>query len=358
MKNILFFLIFTVAIFSCKKDKPEPAPTIPNSANALITFSIPGQLSSVISPGAHTVVITMPFGVKLDSLVAANFTIPSGATIKIGTIPQTSDVTLNNFISPITYTITAENGTAIQDWTITADYETYSYLLEDFPTTNESFYMQIDSTNLQGYSLGTPGKGKVWNFLGLGIEATDTLDFLSPSAHPAGSQFPNSNIVIKDHSSSFDMFATLSTTKSELIGMYGSVNGMLISIPTTNRLTNLIFPSEFGVNFTDDGALQKDTTVTIPPIPIPVAVSLQVDINTVSNIDANGIVNTPIGTFKCIREYNVQTRHTQVLVAGSPYINQYETTRTYNYFNKEKGYPVLIVEVDSIGNIKKIKHQK
>ncbi len=356
MKNILFFLIFTVAIFSCKKDKPEPAPTIPNSANALITFSIPGQLSSVISPGAHTVVITMPFDVKLDSLVAANFTIPSGATIKIGTIPQTSDVTLNNFISPITYTITAENGTAIQDWTITADYETYSYLLEDFPTTNESFYMEIDSTNLQGYSLETPGKGKIWSFLGLGIEATDTLDFLSPSAHPAGSQFPSASVVVKDHSSSFDMFASNSSTKSELIGMYGSVNGMLISVPTTNRLTTLKFPSEFGVNFIDDGALQKDTSITYSGF--PVTVSLQVDINTESNIDANGIVKTPIGIFKCVREHNVQIRHTQVLVAGASYLDQSDTTRTYNYYNKEKGYPVIIVEVDASENIKKIKHQK
>ncbi|MBI5538490.1 MAG: hypothetical protein HY951_00390 [Bacteroidia bacterium] len=358
MKNIITFLACTIILFSCKKDKPETILTIPSSANAIISFSIPGQLSAVISPGAHTVVVTMPFGIKLDSLVAATYTISPSATINIGSTPQVSGATLNNFINTITYTITAENGTAIQDWTIITNYETYTYLYEDFPIANETFYMGIDSTNLQGYSLGTTGKGNIWNFLNLGTETTDTLDFLSPSSHTGGSNFPGSTVVIKDHSTSFDMFANVTSLKAEIMGMYGSVNNILLSVPTTNRLIYLKFPSEFGVSFTDDGALQKDTTITMPPIPIPVAVSLQVDINNESEIDANGIVNTPIGSFKCIREHNVQIRHTQVLVAGSPYLDQYDTTRTYNYFNKEKGYPVIIVEVDSWGNIKKIKHQK
>lgn len=358
MKKI--FLLFTLTItiiVSCKKEKTEPED-IPNSANAFISFSIPGQISSVISPGGHTVIITMPFGVKLDTLVAATFTFSENASVKIGTISQTSGVTLNNFNSPITYTITAENGTAIQDWIVTANYETYSFLSTDFPTGGKTYYMKIDSTDLSGYSLGSAGKGNVWNFTGLGADKIDTLDFLSPTGQPGSQNFPEANIEIKDHSQSFDMFGIVATNKVELIGMYGSINNIIISVPTTNRSTFMTFPSEYGVQFQDDGSLQKDTTAIIPPLPIPVTVTFKVDIHTESNIDANGIVNTPLGSFKCIREHNIQVRHTQVLVAGSPYIDQTDTIRTYNFFNKEKGYPVCIIEVDAADNITKIKHQK
>jgi len=352
-KTLLLFALAAVIIFSCKKEKIEP---VPSSDNAFLTFSIPGQLSSVVNPGAHTVVITMPFGVKLDTLVAASFTFSPSAVVKINAIEQTSGVTLNNFVTSITYTITAENGTSVQNWIITANYETYSIIKEDFPLAGETFYMNIDSTNLGGYSLGVAVKGGIWNFTNLGIDNIDTIDFMDPSSYPGSANFPGSNVVIRNHSDQFDMFGTVATDIAEVIGMYGTTTGMLISAPMSNHSTYLKFPSEYGVNFQDDGILQKDTSIIYSGFPVPV--SFHVDINTESEIDANGLINTPIGSFKCVREHNVQIIHTQVLVAGAPYFNQIDTIRAYNYFNKEKGYPVLIVEVDAAGNILRIKHQE
>jgi hypothetical protein len=359
MKKQYFLILFLAAIlFSCKKEKDEEQsiPTIPSSANAFITFSLPGQISSIVSPGAHTIIITMPFGVKLDTLIAATFTFSDKASVKIGAVTQTSGVTLNNFISPITYTITAENGTQIQDWIVTANYETYSYLSTDFPTAGKTFYMNIDSTNLTGYSIGIAGEGNVWNFTGLGVDDVDTLDFLNPAGQPGSAAFPEANIDIRDHNQTFDLFGIVSTNKVELTGLYGTMSNITLSVPSTNRSLFLTFPSEFGTQFLDDGSFQKDTTITYSGF--PVTASLQEDIHTESEIDANGIVNTPIGSFKCIREHNLKILHTQVLVAGSPYFDQTDTTRTYNFYNKEKEYPVLSVEVDAAGNITKIKHQK
>lgn len=356
-KQYLLILILTMLFFACKKDKDEEKP-IPSSANAFITFSLPGQISSVINQGAHTIVITMPFGNKLDSLTAATFTISTGATIKIGTVNQVSGQTLNNFSTPITYTITAENGTQIQDWTVTASYETYFYLSTDFPQTGLTFLMNGDSTGISGYSIGTAGEGKVWSFNGLGSDYVDTVRYLLPNQHPSSYHFPGTTFVVTDNSNQFDLFGKFSNDSTAFIGVHATYSGIAFDLPISSNLTNMKFPSSIGTTFTDVGAITKDTTIDYNGNPTPVTVKITFNVS--STIDANGIVTTPLGTFKCLRDHRVQITVMKVLLYGTielPYGGS-DTLRTYNFINKEKGYPVAIVEVNAAGNITKIKHQK
>jgi len=358
-KHYFLILILTILFFSCKKDKDDEKP-IPSSANAFVTFSLPGQISSVINQGAHTIVVTMPFGIKLDSLVTALFTISPSATIKIGTVNQVSGQTLNNFSSPITYTITAENGTQIQDWTVTADYETYFYLSTDYPQASHAFYMNVATTGLSAFSLGSSGEGKIWNYTGLATDYVDTIKYLLPSQHLSSSAFPTATYVFSDNSMSIpiDMFANLYTDSAVFIGGHENYSGFGMNMAINSNLTNMIFPSSIGTSFTDVGTIVKDTTIDYNGTMAPV--TLKVTLNISSTIDANGVVTTSQGSFNCLRDHRIQITNLKVLLYGTielPYGGS-DTLRTYNYLNKEKGYPVVTIEVDGAGNIIKIKHQQ
>ena len=67
---------------------------------------------------AHTVAITVPAGTDASDLTAV-FTLSTGANASISGTSQTSGVTANDFSSPVAYTITAQDGSTTQVWTIT-----------------------------------------------------------------------------------------------------------------------------------------------------------------------------------------------------------------------------------------------
>ena len=81
----------------------------PNTAKALTAFSFSSPaVSGTITESSKTVAITVPFGTDVTAL-AATF-VSTGASVKVGTIVQTSGTTPNNFTSPVTYTVVAADG--------------------------------------------------------------------------------------------------------------------------------------------------------------------------------------------------------------------------------------------------------
>jgi hypothetical protein len=59
----------------------------------------------------------MPSGTDVTALVAT-FTTSTGASVTVGSTPQVSETTPNNFTSPVTYTVTAADAKT-QDYTVT-----------------------------------------------------------------------------------------------------------------------------------------------------------------------------------------------------------------------------------------------
>jgi len=91
---------------------------LPSTENDILTISFTEQTgNATINSTNHTVDIELANGTNLTNLVAT-FTLSEMATAFIGTTEQTSGTTENDFTSPVTYTIEAENGET-QDWTIT-----------------------------------------------------------------------------------------------------------------------------------------------------------------------------------------------------------------------------------------------
>ena len=89
-----------------------------NTANDITAFSFPQQFD-IITPDIfkHTIDITVDFGTSLNSLVA-DFTLSNGATATISGTNQVSGTSANDFSSPVTYLITAGDGTTTQPWIV------------------------------------------------------------------------------------------------------------------------------------------------------------------------------------------------------------------------------------------------
>lgn len=72
----------------------------------------------VIDEESKTIAVAMPKNSVVTAL-KPTFTISKYAKIKVGTEPQISGVTANNFTNPVTYVVTAEDGVTINEWIVT-----------------------------------------------------------------------------------------------------------------------------------------------------------------------------------------------------------------------------------------------
>jgi hypothetical protein len=96
---------------------------IPNDEAEILSYSIPEQVGDTdIDPITHEIELTMPYGTDLTELVAT-FTLSENATAKIGEVEQESGVTANDFTNNVDYTVTAEDGTTTQNWTVIVNVE-------------------------------------------------------------------------------------------------------------------------------------------------------------------------------------------------------------------------------------------
>ena len=80
-------------------------------ARSIIAFSfndLEPAVSGAIDESAHTIALTVPYGTDLSDL-AASFT-STGASVTVGGAAQTSGDTDHDFSGPVTYTVTAADG--------------------------------------------------------------------------------------------------------------------------------------------------------------------------------------------------------------------------------------------------------
>jgi len=89
------------------------------SAKSITAFSLSPPSSTAITSGIISITnisVTMPFGTNITNLVAT-FT-PSGQNVTVNGVNQVSGATQNDFTNPVTYTVTAADGT-IQNYIVT-----------------------------------------------------------------------------------------------------------------------------------------------------------------------------------------------------------------------------------------------
>ncbi|MGB7567343.1 MAG: FISUMP domain-containing protein, partial [Chitinivibrionales bacterium] len=89
-----------------------------NNAKALTAFNFTSPaVTGTITESAKTVALTVPYGTDVTALVATFAS--TGASVKVGSVAQTSGTTANNFTNPVTYTVVAADGST-QNYVVTA----------------------------------------------------------------------------------------------------------------------------------------------------------------------------------------------------------------------------------------------
>ncbi len=92
-----------------------------NTEADFLTYSFPEQTGAAdINYTAYTIDVEVGNGTDLTTLVA-DYTVSTGASVSIGTTAQESGVSINDFSSPVTYSITAEDGVTVNDWVVTVN---------------------------------------------------------------------------------------------------------------------------------------------------------------------------------------------------------------------------------------------
>ncbi len=125
------------------------------------SFSFSEQHSeAVINSSDHIIFITVIPGTDLSNLVAT-FTLSAGATAKVNGVEQQSGITINNYSSTVTYTVTSQDGSLFVDWAVSVtlapntgtDFLSFSFLEQTVsasitPATHEILAEVVFGTNL------------------------------------------------------------------------------------------------------------------------------------------------------------------------------------------------------------------
>lgn len=89
-----------------------------NTEKGLASFSLAGALGTIadVSATTGTITVTVPYGTDVTSL-APTFA-HTGTMVTVNGAPQTSGASAQNFANPVTYTVTAADGST-KDYTVT-----------------------------------------------------------------------------------------------------------------------------------------------------------------------------------------------------------------------------------------------
>jgi hypothetical protein len=110
-------IVVTTAAGSARSSAPFTVTA--NPAKALTAFSFQGTTppaTGVINEVTHAIAVTVPPGTDVHALVATFTT--TGAAVAVARTPQVSGTTANDFSRPVTYRVTAADGTG-QDYLVT-----------------------------------------------------------------------------------------------------------------------------------------------------------------------------------------------------------------------------------------------
>ena len=104
-------LLMVAALVGCGGGNNAAAPA--SSSKLITNYAFNGYSGAPViidqAPTVKTVALTLPFGTNVTALVATYTT--TGASVKVGAVVQANGTTANSFAAPVTYTITAADGT-------------------------------------------------------------------------------------------------------------------------------------------------------------------------------------------------------------------------------------------------------
>jgi hypothetical protein len=117
MKKNWMALLTVVLIIMLHTGCVGGGSTTPSSAKAITIFSFTNPTATgTIDESAKTILVNVPSGTNVTALMATFIT--TGKSVMVGNTIQVSEITLNNFTNPVTYTVIAADGST-QNYTVT-----------------------------------------------------------------------------------------------------------------------------------------------------------------------------------------------------------------------------------------------
>ena len=162
--------------------------TVPPSTEAeILTYSFAEQTGpATINSTAGTIDIEVEYGTDVTALVA-NFTTSADITsIQIDGVDQVSGVTANNFTEPVTYVVTAQDGTTTKNWVVTVTVPGYNLTVNVTPSVGGN--VTVNGTMPPSYPNTT-----TWNYgenVTLNATAAGNYSFNHWSGNLSGSTNP------------------------------------------------------------------------------------------------------------------------------------------------------------------------
>ena len=205
-----------------------------NSAKELTSYLFTKPVASGVFNG-NTISLQVPFGTDVTKLIA-NFTASSGAQVKVNGVIQISGTTSNDFTSPVTYTVLADDGTS-QDYTVVV------YVLAE-PKSGEKELLTFGITNPYTTGVITGTNVSLIVPYGTDIKSLTAFFTLSPKATAfigTVGQISGSNINNYSNPVNYTITAEDGTTKTYLVTV--TIDKNPLGIENLQSASFIVFPN-------------------------------------------------------------------------------------------------------------------
>jgi len=213
-----------------------------------------------------------------------------------------------------------------------------------------------DSLPAASIVAGAPGTNLTWNFSALHDHTTDTLVFEVPGWPPYANPFPSANLAAVQGGVNEIFLSNTSTGLLSLgaIGMFGTAQ-----VTETNTPASMMakWPSTYGTNYTNNYITTAKFAYAGTGYD---SIKIKNTFKGTSNVDAWGSMQTPLGTFPAIRQYQKQSEmdslwihstaaHSWIFAQASP-----RGTITYTWWTNSPsaGFPLVTLSTDSASGSK------
>lgn len=201
---------------------------------------------------------------------------------------------------------------------------------------------------------------QTWDFTALKDQDKDTLHFYLPSETPYDTLFPQANLAATIDSAGYIYFEKNADHLTTL-GSYGTLSTNGITLTTALKYnpgrTIIRFPME--LNGTYPETIKSIIQVPGSAVGQPFFDSIRAvsTLQRIVEIDAYGLITSPVGTFNSLRSKEVKTELDSVFLlvgtvwSGSQFSAPTSDT-TYNWWTNENGFglPVVSIQIDGDGD--------
>ncbi len=211
-----------------------------NTAKDLTAFGIVSPSATGSFSGNNKIAVSVPFGTNVTALVAQFTT--TGTSVTVGATTQVSGTTANNFTSPVTYTVHAEDGST-KTYTVTVSITSTAKDIVSFNFTNPAVTGVVNSNN-KTVALSVP--------FGTNVTAlVPTITITGVSVSPASG-------VAQNFTNSVDYTVTAGDASTKVY----KVTVTIAPDQTAKKITSFSFASPSATGVIDDVA--HTVAVTVP----------------------------------------------------------------------------------------------